>query len=88
MDPEGLLREFRSSPSKLRCFCSRCGAQILSRREGSDEVRVRAGILDNLEDVKSAGHIYFADAVPWFEAGDELPRYDALEPDRASPITT
>ena len=81
-DPDALLRAFRASPGKVRYFCGCCGAPIYSRRSGSNTVRVRAGIVDDLVDVRHDGHIYFADAAPWFEPRDDLPRYDALEPGR------
>ena len=79
-DPQGMLRAFFSSPGKARHFCGRCGAQIYSQRDGSDTVRVRAGIVEDLADVRHAGHIYVAASAPWFETPDDLPRYDALEP--------
>lgn len=82
IDPEGLLRAYRSGPDKARYFCGRCGAQIYSRRDGSKTVRMRAGIVDDLTGVQHDGHIYFADAAPWFSSRDDLPRYDALEPGR------
>ena len=81
-DPDALLRAFRASSGKVRYFCGCCGAPIYSRRNGSNTVRVRAGIVDDLVDVRHDGHIYCADAAPWFELLDDLPRYDALEPSR------
>jgi len=40
------LREYQSSPGKLRVFCGTCGSPIYSRRAGLDVLRVRAGLIE------------------------------------------
>jgi hypothetical protein len=81
-DPQGLLREFRATPGKARCFCAGCGAPILSRRDGAAVVRVRAGLFDLLGPVAHDGHIFAAAAAPWDDSFGALPRYPGLEPGR------
>ena len=82
-DPGGLVRTYRASPGKARCFCSRCGAPLYSRRDGAAEVRVRAGLFNSLAGLTPAAHIFHADAAGWYEGRDRLPRYRGLEPGRA-----
>ncbi|MEQ8663249.1 MAG: GFA family protein [Gammaproteobacteria bacterium] len=84
-DPHGLLAEFRATPDKARCFCARCGAPVLSRRDGGDGVRVRAGLFDDLGGIMHGGHIFVAAAACWDTITDRLPQYAALEPARATP---
>ena len=81
-DRHGLLREYRATPGKARCFCAGCGAPVLSRRDDSAIVRVRAGLFDTLGPVAHDGHIYAAAAASWDESFDSLPRYPGLEPGR------
>ena len=41
------LREFESSPGKIRVFCGRCGSPIFAfLRESNDVIRIRLGTLD------------------------------------------
>ncbi len=87
-DPQRLLGEFRASPDKARCFCTRCGAPVLSRRDGVPVVRVRAGLFDDLAGVTHGGHIFAASAAPWDDITDGLARYPELEPGRATAPTS
>lgn len=87
-DPRRLLGEFRASPGKVRCFCTRCGAPVLSRRDGVPGVRVRAGLFDDLAGVTHGGHIFAASAAPWDDITDGLPRYRELEPGRVTGPTS
>ena len=83
-DPDRCLRAHAASPGKQRWFCGRCGSPIMSRRDGSDSVRIRAGILDDLPaDVGRAGHIFCADRAAWDIIDDGLPQYPGYEPGRA-----
>jgi len=78
-----LVAAYRSSATKLRCFCSRCGSPLFSQVDGKPVVRVRAGSLDARARVKPGAHIFTASKAPWQEITDELPRYDEREPGRA-----
>lgn len=82
-DADGCLRAFEASPGKQRWFCGRCGSPVMSRRDGSDSVRIRAGILDALPaDIAREGHIFCADSAAWDIIDDDLPRYPGYEPGR------
>ena len=87
VDDTRWLREYRSSPDKLRAFCGRCGAPLYSRREGVPGLRVRAGLFEALPGIDRDGHIFVGDAAPWDVIADGLPRHAALEPGRAGAQT-
>ncbi|MCW7541069.1 GFA family protein [Aquabacterium sp. A7-Y] len=73
---EELLTAFTSSPGKSRCFCSRCGSPIFSRRDSLPGVlRVRAGLLDEPVSARPAFHAYVASKCSWWTVDDGLPQF-------------
>lgn len=53
-----LIKEFHSSPGKVRAFCSACGSPLYSRRDAMpDVVRIRAGSLDGELPTAAGFHI-------------------------------
>lgn len=73
-----LLREFESSPGKLRCFCSRCGSPVLSRLLADPgTLRIRAGLLDGPVAARAIAHFYVGSKADWWSIGDELPQFEA-----------
>ncbi len=81
-DPQAVITSYRVTPHKARYFCKRCGCPIHSIRDGAEEVRVRAGLLQLPADVRLGAHIYCADMASWDEIFDDLPRYAGIEPGR------
>ncbi len=77
-----LLREFESSPGKVRAFCSVCGSPVYSQRgHQPDVLRIRAGLLDEPLDAPLAFHQHTASRARWWpETQDSLPQYDAARP--------
>lgn len=74
------LREFASSPGKLRAFCSACGSPVYSRRADLPGVlRLRIGTLDTPIDARPSHHIHAASRAEWEVIDDGLPQYAALE---------
>jgi hypothetical protein len=70
------IREYESSPGKLRAFCSRCGSPIYSRRvDDPKTLRIRLGTLDGDPGRRAFGHFWVSQKAPWFEIGDALPQY-------------
>ena len=65
-----------------RGFCRVCGAQIYSRTVTPTglPMRVRAGTLDDPEEIAPAFHLYTAEAPSWMPMMAFLPRYKALRP--------
>lgn len=71
-----LLREYRSSPDKVRVFCSRCGSPIYSALDQRPEIkRLRLGTVDTPFVCADIFHIFTDSKAPWLEIGDGHPRY-------------
>ena len=77
------VREYESTPGKVRAFCGVCGSPLYSRREAvPDRMRLRLGALDDPpSDLRIEAHIYAVD-VPAWALQDDAPRYPGEEPDR------
>ncbi len=72
-----LLREWESSPGIRRCFCGRCGSQILKRKDASPEsIRLRLGTLDTDPGVKPSKHIFVGSKAACLEITDDLPVFE------------
>ncbi|MDR3512853.1 MAG: GFA family protein [Caulobacteraceae bacterium] len=81
-----LVREYESSPGKIRAFCGVCGSPLYSRRVADPAgLRLRLGSLDAApEDLKVQAHIHVADLPAWAALDDDAPRYAGVEPGRRS----
>ena len=78
------LREFESSPGKMRAFCSGCGAAVYSRRTAKPgQLRLRIGLIEGLGDLSDVYHIYWADRFGWMDRFAELPKHAGEEPERS-----
>ncbi len=76
-DAEGLLREYESSPGKLRAFCSRCGSPIFAYlRQTPNLVRIRLGTLDTAFEKQARAHTFVGDKADWDVISDALPQFD------------
>lgn len=72
-----LLREFESSPGKLRAFCSVCGSTLYAHYPAvPTELRLRMGTLRSAPDARVSGHYHVASKAAWFTITDDLPRYE------------
>lgn len=79
-----LLREFESSPGKLRVFCSVCGSTLYAHYPAvPTELRLRVGTLSSDPVARASGHYHVASRAPWFTITDELPRYEGDGPEEA-----
>jgi hypothetical protein len=84
---------FASSPGVRRGFCGRCGSPLTYENERMpDEVHVLACALEDPSGVAATAHVFVGEQLPWFEAADELPRYEKTrrrsEPVRHGPRKT
>lgn len=71
-----LLREFESSPGKVRSFCQRCGSPLFSKKAALPGVlRIRAGLIDEPHPARPAAHCFAGCRASWWEIDDELPRF-------------
>ena len=78
----GFLKDYRSSANKVRVFCRNCGSPLWSVREGSNDIRIRSGLLDNKLLVSPHAHIFAQDCPKWSPIKDSLPVYERFEPGR------
>jgi hypothetical protein len=77
---------YASTPGVRRSFCGRCGSPLTYEHEQlPDEVHVLAGALSEPGGARPQAHIFVAEQLPWFDAADELPRYEQTRKD-AKPI--
>ena len=77
---------YASSAGVRRSFCRQCGSPLTYEHEQlPDEVHVLAGALSDPGTARPQAHIFVADQLPWFDAADELPRYEQTRKD-AKPI--
>jgi hypothetical protein len=79
-----LLAEFASSPQRRRCYCRRCGSQLLIRRlDDPATVVITLGTLDSDPGIRPARHVFVDSKASWHEIGDDLPCfhvYPGFEP--------
>lgn len=77
------LREYESSPGKVRTFCSRCGSPIYAHLAKSPDVlRIRLGSLDTRLDSHARAHTFVSDKADWedIEAFSTLPQFPEWAP--------
>ena len=76
-----MLREFESSPGKLRVFCATCGSPIYAYLTTSrDVLRIRLGSLDTPFDMQPKAHTFVSDKAPWEPLTDGLPQFPEWAP--------
>jgi hypothetical protein len=69
-------RSFESTPGKLRWFCGRCGAHLMSEWVTDDQVILRVGSIDEgMGDALPVAHIWYSHKAPWDHGEDNLTRY-------------
>jgi hypothetical protein len=68
-----LLREFESSPGKIRKFCQSCGSHLVAERAGKDVMVLRLGCLDTPIEPRVMAHIWRSDGAPWYDPGTAVP---------------
>jgi hypothetical protein len=75
------LREFESSPGKVRVFCGRCGSPLYAYlRASMDILRIRLGTLDTPLARKPVAHTWVSDKAPWEPIEDRLPQFPEWAP--------
>jgi hypothetical protein len=77
----GELKAYRSSAAAVRHFCPNCGSQITFRAAVDPTyISVNTPTLDRPEALAPRKHIWRESRIGWFEAEDDLPRYDREGP--------
>ena len=74
---ESDLSVYASSEYSDRVFCRICGSSILADyRPDPDELYLTMGTVNGDPKYPQAYHEYVGSKAPWYEIGDELPRYE------------
>ena len=72
-DGKGTLREFESSPGKMRAFCSRCGSPVFAyRMDAPNALRIRMGLLDSAYAQRPTSHIWVSEMPGWDQICDDV----------------
>jgi len=67
---------YESSPGVRRSFCARCGSPMAFESERwPRKIHLYAASLQDSSTFTAQGHVHVAEAVPWIELGDQLPRF-------------
>lgn len=72
---------YRASPHAMRGFCSTCGSALFWKGNGSDEISIMAGALDQPSGLTPEAHIFVADKGDFYEIADGLPQFARSRPD-------
>ena len=76
-DPKSYLKEYESSPGKIRAFCSNCGSPILAHlRSNPDVVRLRLGAFDTPLAKTAKAHTFVGEKADWHLIEGSLPTFD------------
>jgi hypothetical protein len=71
------IREYESSPGKLRAFCGTCGSPLYAYLAATrDVIRIRLGSLDTPFDGQPVAHTFVGDKARWAPITDSLPQFD------------
>jgi hypothetical protein len=80
-----VIAEYASSPTRRKCFCSKCGSQLFIRRLDQPEVTVvTLGTIDGDPGARPERHVFVASKAVWDTSADSLPWfnvYPGFEPD-------
>jgi hypothetical protein len=78
---EDRLREFESSPGKVRVFCSLCGSPLYAYlRVDAEFIRIRLGSLDTPLPRRPRAHTWVSDKASWEPIEDSLPQFPEWAP--------
>jgi len=78
---EDSIRTVRSSSFGHRTFCEKCGTPLYFRVDHQPEtVDFSVVTLDDPAAVEPEFHIFWSSKVPWFNPGDDLPKYERFRP--------
>jgi hypothetical protein len=76
-DPDSLLREYESSPDKVRTFCSNCGSPIYAYlRSSPDLIRIRLGTLDSSFAKTVKAHTFVSEKASWEVISGDAPQFE------------
>jgi hypothetical protein len=73
-----LLKEYRSSPTTTRSFCSQCGSQLFWQKNDEGWVAVSLGTLDTPFEPRKQRHIHVGSKATWFAIHEKWPQSEKL----------
>lgn len=73
---ERSLTGYKTSPHKVRYFCTKCGSQIYADYEGHEEVVIMLGTLDSDPGARPIRHIFVSEKASWYEMDKDLRKFD------------
>jgi len=80
---EDKMTGYATSAEQTKYFCRHCGSPIISKNTSNpDKVRVRLGVIESDISERPAAHIFATSKADWDEICDDLPQYEAYEPNR------
>ena len=74
---------FQSSAKARRAFCQVCGSTLFWQQEGSPNLSISAGIIDQEDQLRFGSHIYVDHKPSYYTLADEHPQY-AVDTDAPS----
>lgn len=75
-DGEELVSYYRKTEQTDLGFCSNCGSSLFSKKLQRGMYIVRLGVLDEVPTQRPNVHIFFGSKAPWFDATDQLQKFD------------
>jgi hypothetical protein len=77
---EGTPASYQSSPGVWRYFCPTCGSPMAYTNDARwpGEVHLYLGTLEHPETFVPTAHVHTGEQLPWFDAHDDLPRFEKL----------
>jgi len=80
---ENELSGYQSSADQTKYFCKHCGSPIISKNiSAPNKVRVRLGVIESAITERPSAHIFVTSKAHWETINDDLPQYEAYEPNR------
>jgi len=75
------IKEYESSPGKVRAFCSHCGSPLYSARTNLPDVkRIRAGTITTPFTCANQFHIFTDSKASWHDITDNYPQHKGNKP--------
>ena len=79
---EDAIKVVKTSSFGQRTFCGNCGTPLYFQVTHQPKtVDFSVVTLDDPSAVEPGFHIFWSSKVPWFNPGDDLPKYDRFRPD-------
>ena len=81
---KGKRAHYQSTPgTRFRGYCRDCGTPLTLEAEwkGNDLVEFQISALDEPKQFVPTFHAFYGERIPWLEAWDDLPKYDAMPPE-------